>query len=177
MSLKDIPLKGHMSQHPVPDEHLKHIGDMTVSFAMLEMLIEFFVVMFFPHKYRIGEIATAELSFKKLRALLTSLYLAHFGEDEGFQKLRDLMRRAATVEGRRDQITHSVWGAGAEVDTITRTKATTKQKHGLRFQFEEVTSEDLASFVCEIKALAAEISNFRLSLAGKPFRSANDRKK
>ena len=25
--------------HPVPDKHLKHIGDMTVSFAMLELRI------------------------------------------------------------------------------------------------------------------------------------------
>lgn len=85
-----------------------------------------------------------------------------------------IWQRAATAEEKRNQITHSVWATGGDADTITRTKTTVKGKHGIRFHFENVTLEDLASFVREIKALAAEVQDFSSSLAGKPFRSPSD---
>jgi len=160
-------------QHPVPDEHLKHIGDMTVSFAMLESIIQLHTGMLFADKQRIGQIVTAELSFNKLRALLISLYLERFGEDDDFKTLRTLLQRAATAEERRNQITHSIWGAGDGAETITRIKTTAKEKHGMRFHEESVSSGDLSSFVIEIKGLASEIQDFFHALAkqGKPFKA------
>ena len=160
-------------QHPVSNEHLKHIGDMTVSFAMLESVIQFFTWSLFADNQRIGQIVTAELSFNKLRALLISLYLERYGEDDDFKTLRSLMQRAAVVEEKRNQITHSVWGAGDDADTITRIKTTAKEKHGLRFFDEHVSSENLSSLVIEIKGLASEIQGFSLALAKqrKPFKA------
>jgi hypothetical protein len=160
-------------QHPVPDEHLKHIGDMTVSFAMLETVIQFFIGMFFADNQRIAQIVMAELSFNKLRALLISLYLECYGEDDDFKTLRSLMQRAAATEEKRNKITHSIWGAGDDTDTITRIKTTAKEKHGIRFHHEKVSSGYLSSFVIEIKSLASEIQDFSLALAdqGKPFKA------
>jgi hypothetical protein len=160
-------------QHPVPDEHLKHIGDMTVSFAVLESVIQFLTWMLFNDRQRIGQIVTAELSFNRLRALLISLYLERYGEDDDFKTLRSLLQRAAVAEEKRNQITHSVWGAGDDADTITRIKTTAKEKHGIKFHHESVSSGDLSTFVIEIKALASEIQDFSISLAkqGKPFKA------
>jgi hypothetical protein len=151
-------------QHPVPDEHLKHIGDMTVSFALLESIIQFFIWILFSDDQRIGQIVTAELSFSRLRALLISIYLERFGDDEDFKTLRNLMQQASVVEEKRNKITHSVWGAGGDPDTIMRIKTTAKEKHGIKFHHEKFTSKDLSDFVGKIKKLSLEIQDFSISL-------------
>jgi hypothetical protein len=153
-----------MLRHPVPETHLKCIGDITVSFALLESVIQILVGSLIKEHQRIGQIITAELSFKNLRALLISLYLERHGEDEDFNKLRELMKRAAEIEAKRNQITHSIWGAGKDADTITRIKTTAKERHGIRFQFEGVTSEALGIVANEIRQLADDIQRFYIDL-------------
>jgi hypothetical protein len=147
-------------QHPVPDEHLKHIGDITVSFALLESGLQGLAQSLLGAGQRLGQIVTAELSFKALRALTVSLYLQRNGEDENFTALRELIKTAADVEEQRNQITHSLWAAGADASSITRIKTTAKEKHGIRFHFENVTSNQLAEFARDIKLLAHEIQKF-----------------
>ena len=95
---------------------------MTVSFALLVLEIQSLIGSLIKEHQRIGQIITAELSFRNLRALLVSLYLERHGEDDDFTGLRDLMKSAAQMEGKRNQITHSIWGAGKDADTITRIK-------------------------------------------------------
>ena len=154
-----------MLQHPVPDEHLKSIGDITVSFALLENQIQELIGSMLNERQRIGQIITADLSFKNLRALMISLYIARHGkEDADFEKLKELMTRAGEVEVTRNQITHSIWAAGKDANTVTRIKATAKEKHGIRFQFEEVSSGYLADFATKIKVLAEDIQRYIIYL-------------
>ena len=91
-----------MLQHPVPESHLKLIGDMTVSFALLESVIQSLVGSLINEHQRIGQIITAELSIKNIRALLISLYLERHGEDDDFVQLREFMRRAAQLEEKKE---------------------------------------------------------------------------
>jgi len=157
-----------MLQHPVPDQHLKSIGDITVSFALLESQIQSLIGSMLNEKQRIGQIITAELSFKNLRALMVSLFIERHGtENVDFAKLKDLMTRSGQVEDKRNQITHSIWGAGKDPDTITRIKATAKEKHGILFQFEDVSADYLSQFATEIKGLAEEIQRYWISLMEK----------
>ena len=154
-----------MLQHPVPDQHLKSIGDITVSFALLESQIQTLIGSMLNERQRIGQIITAELSFKNLRALMISLYIERHGkEDVDFVQLKELMTRAGQVEDKRNQITHSIWGVGKDTDTITRIKTTAKEKHGIRFHFEDVSSGYLANFATEIKVLAEEIQRYWIHL-------------
>jgi len=147
-------------QHPVPDNHLKHIGDITVSFALLESTLQSLAQSLLGSGQRLGQIVTAELSFKALRALTVSLYLQRNGEDENVESFRELISRAAKAEDQRNQITHSVWGAGENASSITRIKTTAKEKHGIRFHFENVTADQLAAFAKDIKILAHDIQQF-----------------
>jgi hypothetical protein len=151
-------------QHPVPAEHLTHIGDVTVSFAMLEMQLQGLAHSLLGSEQRLGQIVTAELSFRALRALTVSLFLQRNGQDEHLESFRALIKRAAIAEEQRNQIVHSVWGAGRDAGTITRIKATAKERHGIRFQFEGVSAEQLAAFAQEIKVLAGDLQTFRLKL-------------
>jgi hypothetical protein len=153
-----------MLQHPVPEKHLKSIGDITVSFALLESVIQTFIGSLLNERQRIGQVITAELPFRNLRALAISLYIERHGKDEDFDKLRAFMIRAGKVEDKRNQITHSVWGAGKDKDSITRIKATAKEKHGIQFHFEDVSADNLEEFAVEIKALATEIQAFWIGL-------------
>jgi len=156
-------------QHPVPDEHLKRIGDITVSFAMLESVLQSLAHSLLGAEQRLGQIVTAELSFKALRALTISLYMQRNGEDAHLQSFRELIKRATDVEVKRNQIVHSLWGAGSDATSITRIKTTAKERQGIRFHFENVTAEQLATFTGEIKALAQDLQQFWLLLiqAGK----------
>jgi hypothetical protein len=77
---------------------------------------------------RIGQINTAESPFKNHRGLTISLYLERNGEDTDYLTLRTFMKKAATLEGRRNQITHSHWAAGKDPQSITRIKTTAKEK-------------------------------------------------
>lgn len=150
--------------HPVPPEHLKHIGDLTVTFALLEMNIQSFTAALIFEHQRVGQIITAEVSFKNLRALNLSLYRERHGEDEDFERIKKLMIEAGEVEEIRNQIMHSVWGTGKDADHITRIKTTAKEKHGLRFQFEELSSSNLADYVTRIRNCAAEVQKLRMEL-------------
>jgi len=155
----------NMLQHPVPDQHLKSIGDITVSFALLESQIQSLIGSLLNERQRIGQIITAELPFKNLIALMISLYIERHGkEDADFKKLKGLMTHARQVEDKRNQITHSIWGANKDADTITRIKTRAKEKHGIRFYFEDTSSDCLADFATEIKVLTEEIQRFWIDL-------------
>ena len=151
-------------KHPVPEEHLKYIGDIMVSFALLESQIQTLIGSLIAEHQRVGQIITAELSFKNLLALAISLYLERHGEDDDYLKLKSFMSQAGNIEGTRNNITHSIWGAGNDKDHITRIKTTAKQKRGLKFQFEKLSAQDLNDFAQKTLQLAQEIQSFWLEL-------------
>ena len=153
-----------MIQHPVPEKLLIQIGDITVSFALLESTIRLLTGSLVAEHQRIGQIITAELAFKNLRAMTVSLYKERHGEDEDFSTLRHLMQRAAKLEEIRNQITHSLWGAGSAADTITRIKTTAKEKQGIRFQFQQIRESDLADIAQKMKRLAGDVQAFWIRL-------------
>jgi|SRR3990170_7012855 len=155
---------GNPLEHPVPQELLIHIGDIIVSFALLTLNIQLLIGSLIQEHQRIGQIITAELSFKNLRALAISLYKERHGEDADFTTLRELMHRADDLEGKRNTVMHSTWAAGDTVDIITRLKTKAKQKHGLVFASEDMGEKELAAIALDIKTLAAEIQGFWLHL-------------
>jgi hypothetical protein len=152
-------------QHPVPEPLLARIGDITVSFAMLESQIQSFVGSLIYEHQRIGQIITAELSFSNLRALALSLFRERHGEENlDFGRLRDLMKHAGELEAKRNQITHSIWGAGGSSDSVTRIKTTAKERHGIRFDFTRMSEADLGNIAVEIKTLAHDVQRLYLDL-------------
>lgn len=154
---------GEMS-HPVPSGLLARIGDITVSFALLESTVQTLVLTLIAGDQRIGQIIAAELPFRNLRALAVSLYKERHGEETGFATLAELMNRAAKLEEKRNQIVHSTWAVGATADTVTRIKTTAKERSGLRFQFVQVAEQDVADVASDIKGLAADVELFWLHL-------------
>jgi hypothetical protein len=152
-------------RHNVPEPLLARIGEITVYFALLELWVQWLARSQLQEKRRIGQIITAELSFRDLRAFTTSLYRERHGEDADFETLRELMKRAARLEEERNQVIHSIWGSGETAETVTRIKTTAKEGRGLRFNFQhEVSADDLGAVASDIKTLADDVQQFWLGL-------------
>lgn len=154
-----------MIQHPVPPVLLTHIGDMTVSFALLEGEIQFLVAGLIARPQRVGQILSSYLSFSNLRAAAISLYLDRHGEDADFTTLKGLMARSGKIEEERNRITHSMWGAGGTPSTAARLKIRARESRGFHFESEVYDEPRLLVFTSEIKNLAGEVMQFTLSLA------------
>jgi hypothetical protein len=154
-------------QHPVPEEHLKHIGDITVSFSVLEETLKFFLWEFITGDYRNVEIITANMPFSDIRPLAIGLYKQRYGEDDNFKILQKYINQCAKIEERRNQITHSVWLAGRDATSVTRMKATLRTKKGWQVKFSDETVQGLQDFANEIKSLAVQIHEFMILLVKK----------
>jgi hypothetical protein len=147
-------------QTPVSNEHLRAIGQITVNFANLEGAISFFVWELISNDQRFGQIITAELSFRNLVGLLSSIYKYRANNQGQIIKLEELLNRALHVEEQRNLIIHSQWAAGSKPETITRLKTTAKKSKGLTHQFEQLKIEDLDKIADIISDVDVEIQLF-----------------
>ena len=140
-----------MLQHPVSEEYLKHIGDITVSFSILEETLKFFVGGLI-HDWPVTQIITAQLPFRNIRTLLVSLYIERHGKDDDFKTLRKYIIKCGKIEEKRNQIIHSIWLAGDDITTVGRMKATAGEKHGWQVQYTNETAQAFQEFANEIKS-------------------------
>jgi hypothetical protein len=148
-------------QHPVPDPLLARIGDITVSFALLESEIEALIHSLLREGQRIGRVITAGRFFRDFPPLAIGLYRERHGEDADFEALSDLMDRALKLATERNQITHSVWAAGATKETITRIKTI---RHSAEVRFAQMSEDDLRDVADRLGQLAHEVQRFRIRL-------------
>jgi len=146
--------------HPVPEKLLTQIGDITVSFAALELYMQEMFLHLVQQTPRIAHILTSQLTFSRLRATLISLYKEKYGEDNGFNALKDLMAKAGKIEEERNLITHSIWGSGNTSDSIFRIKVTAREKRGLHAEFKPYDESMFRNFVASIQHLTGEIIQF-----------------
>ena len=147
--------------HPVPKELLTYIGDMTVSFALLELYMQIILTILLNQSSRVGHIISSQLPFGRLRAAIISMYKERYGEDADFQQVKNLMGRASKLEEERNLITHSIWGTGDTIGTITRLKITAREKRGLNIETKSYDATILSDFVSEIKQLAEDVVSFQ----------------
>ncbi len=147
-------------QHSVPRHLLTPIGDMTVSFAALELHMQAVLIFLLDQTARIGHILASQLSFTRLRATILALHKERYGENSDYLKLKEFMTRAANIEEERNRITHSFWGAGEIPGTIRRLKITAHVKHGLNFENKVYDEKMLNHFAESIRQLTDEFIIF-----------------
>jgi hypothetical protein len=82
----------------------------------------------------VGQIVTAELSFKNLLSMVSSLYRHVRTNETKIAELDNLLKRALQVAEKRNMICHSIWGEGKTPNSITRIKTTARVAKGLRRQ-------------------------------------------
>jgi hypothetical protein len=154
-----------MYQHEVKDEFLREIGHIAVSFSLLEEILRFLVIALVDEPQRIGVIITSELSFKNLKSLAFALAKEKLSDGSELNRLRELIKEITALEEERNRIMHSGWGTDDDnQEVITRSKDTAKEKHGLRFVFEDYTVQKLRQVGDSMLALAGKLEAFQDAL-------------
>lgn len=151
-------------QHPVPSKLQEKIGDIVVSFSLLEDVMQSLTYSLITEDQKIGRIIVAGRPFRRLRELLIGIYIEKFGKDENFGSLRELLKEAANIEAKRNQIVHSIWAVGDTKDSLRRIKGTIDIASGYRKSFDNLTEKDLIKISDDIKKLAYQIQSFAVEL-------------
>jgi hypothetical protein len=146
-------------QHPVPEPILARIGDITVSFALLESMLQSLAGLLLGCDQRTQQIVTAEISFQQLCKLVVSIGRERYvGEDA--KRLDDLVTGALKLADRRNAITHSLWAAGSTRDEVNRVKVTAKKAKGFNIDSEQITVEALAAVAADMCQRAHDMQTF-----------------
>jgi hypothetical protein len=141
-------------------EHLTAIGLITINFSMLESTIASGIWLLSGLDQKRGQIITAELSFRALVALFSSLYREQTNDSTKLEELDTLLRKAMSAEEKRNILSHSLWAIGTSDQTISRIKTTAKMSKDLKHTFEQVTVDNLIQIADEIADAAGEIQFF-----------------
>ena len=151
---------GEMVKISLCDEVLTEIGKITVIFGLIDhSLAEIIgrIVTVGGRPNELGQIVTAELSFKQRIATVDSLLLFALGKDHDFvnqfAQVKPLLFKA---EEQRNLVVHSIWlnpCNAVDSETIIRLKTTAKQKRGLHTDFVAMTLPALRQ-ITDIVAIA-----------------------
>jgi hypothetical protein len=156
-----------MLQHPVPDKLLTRIGDVTVSFALLEGIIHTLIGYLVGGSQHLGIVLLNYVAFRNLPAAAKAVYKVRYGEDANYSELETLMSGLDSINTRRNAITHSTWGAGNGPNSISRIKSKVHINRGLEFDFEQMAESNFKDFTNDMLTLADEIQLFYIKLLEK----------
>jgi len=137
----------------IPLTLLEPIGSVTVNFAMLEGNLESFIWDLIGQDTRLGQIITAQLSFRQLIDLFGSLYCFRVRSLKFIAKYEAITKLLRQAEEKRNKIIHSQWAAGDTPESSTRIKTRARGSKGLAFTFEHTAKADIlkiADFLAEL---------------------------
>ncbi len=153
----------------VGPDHLRAIGHVAANFALLEHTVESFSWQLIdPRDEMLGQLITAELSFRSRVTLLSALVHYRLQGASPVAELKQLLGEATTVEQERNKIVHSLWAFGPadSPETITRFKTTAKRSEGLRHHFVQTRIVDIESVADQIDEVALRLRRMMVMLAG-----------
>jgi hypothetical protein len=145
---------------PLSDEFYIALGRVTAHFAVLEAQIEFLTWSLIGRDQGLGQIVTAQVSFRGLLDLLSSIFRHRVADEALRAELDAVLRRAEAVERRRNLVTHSEWGMGSTPETRTRIKMTARQGKGLKHEFEPMTHAEIELISIEAGDVALALQQF-----------------
>lgn len=155
------------SSNGMPVEHLISLGQINVNFALLEQALKAFIERMIGRDHMIGQIVSAELSFKGLVSLTASLYKYRIHDSKKVEDLRKLLGQVLQAEEQRNLIVHSSWGMTTSDDTppkttVHRGRLTARLKKGYHYQHEEMSADDLDKIAELLLDIQQEVMKFMI---------------
>lgn len=164
MNTPDSDIFGFEEADKRYDQCLRSLGQSLVSFQQLESDLSFIVgFLCKPEDYEAGEIITAELPFKGLCNLASSMFKHWNPKEEDRDEFEKLLRRCFEIEKRRNQLIHSTYGMSGffgHESVFQRSKITAKFKKGKKEAVEAISESQLSSFSVECTKLGCAIRDF-----------------
>ncbi len=160
-------MKKRKMQSAIRKELLEPIGLISVNFGMLESGLEFFIWILISKNQRIGQIVTAQLSYKKLVDVFSSLFRELVKDNQYYDEFEDIRKRLHKAEEIRNAIIHSRWGASRQQNSSLRIKTTATSKKGIEFKHETISLEEIKNIADNIAILASDLSDLLFKIIGK----------
>lgn len=142
-------------------ELLAEIGRITVLFAILEHDLKNLVHWLLGLPENVGRTITSELSFRGVYQLAASLVKERAPDMSS--DFKDVLKRIGKAEDKRNQISHSLWGAFSATRAV-RTKYSAKANRGLYFSREELSPDDIYAISTAISIAAFDVEAFHVRL-------------
>ena len=149
-----------MNESALPENLHRELGRVTAEFAALEDELHYVIWTLLSWDQTLGQLVTAELSFKQLVALASSLFGYRSRNREDVNALESVLTRVAAVEARRNTLVHSRWLDANGPTAAIRWKRTARRKQGLRHQFEETPIADIQALADDIAAVKNDLYAF-----------------
>ncbi len=103
---------------------------------------------------KLGQIITAELSFRQKTNLLSSICRDKLNNPTDLAELDQILTRVVQAEQKRNTVIHSFWTGHTGHPGVARVKATAKRRSkGLKLEVEHISVkdlEDVATFIVDV---------------------------
>ena len=121
------------------------IGEVVVWFEDLDTQLSSAISFLLKRDDTVGQIVTAELSFKSKVNLFGVLFRQERPSSEDLERLEELCGACFQIEALRNQVVHSKWLNVLEGTGMVRSKYTARHKKGLKHQTEVLTPNQVES--------------------------------
>lgn len=163
-------------QLTVSDDILRELGKAVVFQAQLESMIGHYIGRLLSLPSHQAQIVTAELSFKNLIGLLSSILIERLGEaSELHSDFKAIKKGLYAFEAFRNNVAHSIWVHSEGFDPLkaTRMKTTSKERNGLRHQREEVELQHIITAIDEASDCDMRLALFIAKVTDEPISLIN----
>lgn len=137
-------------------DFLAGLGKINVQFSSLELALSMLVWGLICDDQNVGQIITADLSFKHIINLLNALLIYKVKDNILYEKSKEIIKRAIQCEEKRNQLTHSIWSINENNDLVFRQKTTSKLKKGLTTSYEILDENKINDISIEINSTKIE---------------------
>ena len=127
------------------------LGRIVIGFAQIEGVFRHLAWNLIQSDQFTGQVITAELSFKSLLSLISSLIKLKLKGQEIEAEIDQRIKRANQLEELRNTYMHSRWGVYENIEETLRFKQVAKQKMGLR------TTHMIKDHTAEVRQAADEM--------------------
>src|ERR1017187_5576594 len=149
----------------ISDAVLAEIGKIVVTHSLIDASLANIIgrIVSLRGRSELGQIVTAELSFRQRVGMLRSLLVFSLTEDhETVVEFDQIKRILNAADDQRNRVVHSIWGHSGEADPhiMVRIKTSAKEKKGLRTEVQRLTLEELQKITDQVGHAFGQISIF-----------------
>jgi len=148
------------SEPPFPGDSAsvpEALGEAVIWFEELDEQFSTAISFLLRRGDTVGQIVTAELSFKGKVNLLTAMFRQEVPQSKHLLQLDELAGACIQIEQKRNQVVHSKWRNELDGPGMTRMKYTARGKAGLQHQSETLTSAQVQAIAHHCGYLAHSV--------------------
>jgi len=145
------------------------LGEVIIWFEDLDEQLSSAITFLLRRDDTVGQIVTAELSFKGKVNLFGVLFNYERPSSEYLDRLKELCGECLHIEEIRNQVVHSKWRNMLEGSGMTRSKYIARHKQGLKHQSETMTPTQVEAIAMYCGYLAHEVDELMYMEFGRDY--------